>query len=143
MDMKKLRSRTFQNVRKITPKWSEFKDIVQRYPESIAYSAIAVPSLTMGAQNLAKSPDQAKMCFAGFLMSSVCAVGSLLREEIPLNKSEKRASTVIGITGFVIGAATILTGAATLGLEIGIMGAVGAFFYKPIKDTVKNALHKK
>jgi len=141
--VKKLRSRTFQNVREAMPRWSEFKEIIQKHPESMVYSALIPPTLTMFTHNLAKSPDQAKLWFAGLAMSTVSWIGAFAREEMPLSKSDNITSKVIATTGFVIGTATILTGATTLGSEIGMLGALGAFFYKPIRDAVENFLHKK
>ncbi len=114
-------------------KWSRFKDLVVKHPETTAYASTFVASTAAFAATTA-TPAAGISLYSIF--GTFCAWA---REEVfkpAYTKMDKVVTSVIANAGFVAASALMLTKHNVLGAAIGSAAIMGSILYKPVKEIV-------
>jgi hypothetical protein len=126
-------------------RFSKFKEIMVKYPQTTAYStAFSISSIEL----VRKFHTIEKADIAAITVLSMCnALAALAREGYynggykmpPYTRTDKLVPGTIAATGFIAGTGLILTGEAS-GMTIGVATTMIALLYNPIRNILTNKL---
>lgn len=121
-------------------RWSKFKDIVKKHPETTAYAATFVASTAVTFSNF---PTSMPTGAAGVsLFSMMAGVFAFIREDVlkkSLTKVDRIVMSTIANVGFVACAAMLQTKHSVAGAVVGSASLMASFLYKPVKEILMDA----